>query len=148
MSVRFGGGNTISSNSIFDNTGLGIDLLPLGVTLNDPGDGDTGANNLQNFPDLTSASVSNRGTTIEGTLDSTPDSTFTLEFFWNNTCDPSGFGEAETFIDSRTVRTDGSGVASFRFTFSTRVFQGKLITATTTDPSGNTSEFSQCITVP
>ncbi|MBI3949052.1 MAG: hypothetical protein HY314_01150 [Acidobacteria bacterium] len=142
------GSITVSSNSIFGNTGLGIDLgAPLGVTPNDPGDGDSGANNLQNFPELTSASVSTRGTTIEGTLNSTPDTSFTLEFFWNNTCDPSGFGEGQSFIDSRVVRTDGGGVASFRFTFSTKVFQGKLITATATDPSGNTSKFSRCMTV-
>ena len=46
--------NTIRSNSIFGNGGLGIDLGASGITPNDPltsdMDSDTGANNLQNFP--------------------------------------------------------------------------------------------------
>jgi parallel beta-helix repeat protein len=47
-------GNRILGNSIFSNADLGIDLEHDGPTDNDPGD--TGANSLQNFPLLTSAS--------------------------------------------------------------------------------------------
>src|SRR5262249_34664587 len=45
-----GTGNLFRSNSIFSNAGLGIDLGADGVTPNDPGDPDGGANDLQNFP--------------------------------------------------------------------------------------------------
>ncbi len=48
--VENGTGNAILGNSIFSNGELGIDLGADGVTPNDVGDGDSGANNLQNFP--------------------------------------------------------------------------------------------------
>ena len=143
--VESGTGNTILSNSIFSNVGLGIDLVRDGVTANDLGDGDTGANDLQNFPVL--ASVYKGSTIIEGTLNSTPSTTFTLAFFSNSACDPSGHGEGESLLGSTMVTTDGSGDASFLVTFSTTLPTGTVITATATDPGNNTSEFSQCATV-
>src|SRR5215204_4174522 len=54
-------GNSIRGNSMFLN-GFGIDLGSNGVLPNDSCDADTGANNLQNYPVLTSASRA--GTTI------------------------------------------------------------------------------------
>jgi parallel beta-helix repeat protein len=148
--ITVGTGNTILSNSIYSNTSLGIDLVPDGgeppgtVTPNDPGDGDIGGNNVQNFPVLTSAVSEPTQTTIDGTLNSTPNTDFTLQFFFNNDCDPSNYGEGENLLGSRPVTTDGSGNASFTFIFSTSVPVGDFITSTATDPGNNTSEFSQC----
>ena len=62
-------GNAIRGNSIFNNFGIGIDLNSVGTTANDASDPDTGPNNIQNFPVLTSAET-NGG--IVGTLNSTP----------------------------------------------------------------------------
>ena len=140
--------NSILSNSIFSNTNLGINLKPVnsdGVTANDLGDPDTGANNLQNFPEVTSASSIPSGTTIEGSLNSTPSTIFTLQFFSNPACDtPSGHGEGETFLGSASVTTDSTGNVSFSATVPGSAPIGQVVTATATDPAGNTSEFSSC----
>src|SRR5204862_3097308 len=76
-----GTGNRIRANSIFSNTGLGIDLNSNGVTANDVGDADSGANNLQNFPVITSAVLASGAVTINGTLNSAAATTFDLDFF-------------------------------------------------------------------
>jgi hypothetical protein len=147
IAVEFGTGNSILTNSIDSNGGLGIDLLPLiGVTPNDPGDGDSGSNNLQNFPVLTSAVVGGSVATIVGSLNSTPNTGFRLEYFASATADPSGYGEGQQFLGSSNVSTDSSGNISFSVTFPIPVTLGWAVTATATDSGGNTSEFSQSIT--
>jgi hypothetical protein len=139
-------GNLVQGNFIFSNAGLGIDLGGDGMTPNDGGDGDTGANNLQNFPVLTSA-TSGSSITIEGTLNSTANTEFRLEFFSNTACDPSGYGEGETFLGSTNVTTNGSGNVNFVANFPVTVPAGQFITSTATDPNNNTSEFSACLQV-
>ena len=148
-------GNSIHSNiAAFGNDGLGIDLNGSGnesdptdgVTPNDPGDPDDGGNRLQNFPVLTSVLSSGGSTIIAGTLNSMPNTTFSLEFFSNTGCDPSGNGEGETFIGSAPVTTNASGNASFTVTVPVNI-GCKSVTATATDPAGNTSEFSVCLHV-
>jgi hypothetical protein len=137
-------GNAILSNSIFGNARLGIDLGDDGVTLNTPGSPHTGANNLESFPVLDEAvSFTGVSTVIQGSLNSDPDSTFTLQFFENPSADPSGYGQGQTLIGTTTVTTDSSGNASFQASFPVVVAAGDAISATATDPIGDTSEFSQ-----
>ena len=140
--VNTGTGHAILGNSIRDNGDIGIDIQPFGPTANDAGDTDSGANELQNFPVLVSAVTSGATTTLQGTLNSTANTTFRLEFFANTGCDRSGRGEGQTFAGFADVTTDGAGNA----TFSRTVSGGGIFTATATDPSGNTSEFSTCLT--
>ncbi|HZM87895.1 MAG TPA: HYR domain-containing protein [Blastocatellia bacterium] len=148
VAISGGTGNLIGANSIFSNTRLGIDLNDdILVTPNDNCDSDLGANQLQNFPVLTSASSSGGNTTIVGTLNSASLTTFTIEFFSSSACDPSGNGEGQSFIGATTVPTSNSCVASINATFPVAVPAGSVITATATDPLNNTSEFSQCFTV-
>jgi len=140
--------NSIRRNAIFSSSGLGIALgLDGGVTPNDAGDGDTGPNNLQNFPVLTSAVSLGGNTTIQGTLNSTASTQFSVDLYANNACDSSGNGEGQNFITSTTVTTNGSGDASFTLTVPSNTVVGQFITATATDPDGNTSEFSACATL-
>ena len=141
-------GDEILSNSIFGNNHLGIDLGGDGVTLNSPGSPHTGANLLQSFPVLTNAvAFTGLSTVIVGSLNSDPSTTFTLQFFSNPTADPSGYGQGQTLIGTTTVTTDASGNASFQASFPVVVTAGYAISATATDPSGNTSEFAQDVSV-
>ena len=50
ITVLSGTGNQILGNRVFDNAGLGIDIDNAGVTGNDTGDPDAGANQRQNYP--------------------------------------------------------------------------------------------------
>ncbi|HEV8609880.1 MAG TPA: right-handed parallel beta-helix repeat-containing protein [Thermoanaerobaculia bacterium] len=136
--------NSILGNSIRDNGSLGIDLGSDGVSPNDAGDGDGGPNFLQNFPVLSSANVKSGQTTISGTLNRSPKASFRVEFFSSDACDPSGFGEGANFLGSANVTIDMSGNASFAVTLSVESSAGQVVTATATDPNGNTSEFSAC----
>jgi uncharacterized repeat protein (TIGR01451 family) len=138
---------SILGNSIYDNSiQLGINLgFPQAVTPNDAGDADTGANDLQNFPVITSATIGGGNVALSGTLNSTPNTTFRVEFFGNPACSTSGFGEGKHFLGSRNVTTDGSGNVAFGpATFALPVGD-TVFTATATDPAGNTSEFSACL---
>lgn len=154
--IKAGGtGNNLVNNHIYGNTGLGIDLTasavssdgPDGVTANDAGDGDSGPNNLQNYPALTSAFVDATTIVISGTLNSAASTDYQLQFFASAACDPSGNGEGDTVLPARTVTTDAGGNATFSFTLNVAVAKTQFITATATDPQGNTSEFSACIPV-
>ena len=135
-------GNSVRGNSIFSNGSLGIDLDTAGVTLNDAGDADTGGNNLQNYPLITSVSIATNNATITGTLNSTPNTTFRLEFFSDGERDAAGFGEGKTMLGFTNVTTNASGNASFNLTFALPNPAELAIAATSTDPLGNTSEFS------
>jgi hypothetical protein len=135
--------NSILRNSIFSNAGLGIDLVggtenAAGATANDPGDADSGANGLQNFPVLASAKTGGGKTTISGNLNSAPNRTFTVQFFSN----PSGTDEGKKFIGQKSVTTGSDGKGTFTFVPDQTVSTGQRITATVTNAEGNTSEFS------
>jgi uncharacterized repeat protein (TIGR01451 family)/CSLREA domain-containing protein len=138
-------GNAILGNSVFANGCLGIDLGPPGVTENDAGDTDTGSNDLQNFPVITRVTVDGGETTIEGTLNSVPDSTYHVELFRNSGCDSSHFGEGETFLGSTSVPTGPGGDGSFTVTYPVALGPTEVVTSTATDARNNTSEFSECL---
>lgn len=138
---------TIQGNSITGNALLGINnSAPDVVTPNDPGDGDSGPNDLQNFPVITAATLSGGNLTVSGTLNSTAGATFRVELFSSQACDTSGFGEGATFLGAVDVTTDGSGNGSFGPAVLAIPAGQPVITATATNPAGHTSEFSSCVT--
>jgi uncharacterized repeat protein (TIGR01451 family) len=121
--------NPVRLNSIFGNGGLGI---------NHTFDG----NNNQAAPVLTAATSSAGSTTLSGTLASSPNTTFDLDFYGNAACDLSGAGEGQFTRGSLSITTDANGNATFSHQTSGPV--GEFVTATATASNGNTSEFSAC----
>ena len=129
---------------------MGIDIGPDGVTSNDPGDVDTGANNLQNFPVLTAAFIGGEDFQITGTVNFYRLTNFEVHFYSNSSCDSSGNGEGQTWMGSTVIAYNASGVVNF--TVSTigddiRTPQtpvGSFVTATVLQGDSN-SEFSACI---
>ncbi len=138
-----GTGNAIRLNSIFSSTGVGISLGGGGVILNTPGGPHTGPNDLQNYPVITQVTSAGGTTTVTGTFNSTPSTTFALDFYTLSSVNASGYGEGRYVLGSGSVSTDSSGNASFSFAFNTPASGTQFVTATATDPGGNTSEFSQ-----
>jgi CSLREA domain-containing protein len=142
------GRTEVGENSIFNNGQLGIDIGTANVVdANDAGDGDTGSgNNLQNRPVIDSAVSMGCSMLVNGSLNSTPSSSFIIRLFSSTTPDPSGFGEGETYIGTTTVTTNAAGNASFSFnTLGSPI--GSYITATATATNGDTSEFSNALVV-
>jgi hypothetical protein len=145
-----GSQNYFYGNSIYSNTGLGIDLKDDGVTANDANDADAGANGLQNFPTITQV-ITNAGShvRIQGTINSTANTNLTLHFYSSTSADASGFDEGRTYLGSVNVTTDASGNATwFQQINGVSVAAGSYITATATSTaaSGGTSEFSAAVT--
>ena len=136
-------GNRFQENNIFGSGALGIDLGADGVTPNDAGDIDTGANNLQNFPVITTQTESAGITTVAGSLNGFSNTSYTIEFFDNVAPDPSGHGEGQFYLDSLLVMTDGTGAATFSHNLS-GTYRWVSTTATLIPSSGSpeTSEFS------
>lgn len=151
----------IFDNAIFSNAGLGIDLGNNGVTANDPLDADSGANLRQNFPVLSSSSVLSivpdgdfspaTLLSVSGTFNSTPNSTFTLQFFFGSGCDASGhqfIGAIPLPLGSMAVTTNAIGNAAYSFSFDFPSGKSSgFVNSSATDVSGNTSEFSTCLEV-
>ena len=96
---------------------------------------------------LTDVVSSGASTLVSGSLNSTPNSAFRIEFYSNFVCDASGFGEGELYFGSTDVTTDRNGDALFFRSHPISVKPGKAVTATATDAAGNTSE-SRCVGKP
>ncbi len=138
--------NAIRGNFIFNNY-MGIHLFgsyfyPY-VTPNDDGDGDTGPNNLQNFPIITNAFGYGAKTVIQGTLNSAANRSFFVDVYRNFQPDLNigGYGEGRFYAGTASVTTDANGNAGFSITNNNGNYTGQYFAATATSVGGDTSEF-------
>ncbi len=131
-------GNRISSNSIYCNRKIGIDLNDDGVSLNDINDVDEGANRQINVPTILTAEMSGGVAIIQGTMDRRDDDArYTLEVFRYRGND-SRTAQGSLFLGSMIPGGNGN----WAFTSSGVLMEGDSIVATLIDAAGNTSEFS------
>ncbi|MEK6322314.1 MAG: FG-GAP-like repeat-containing protein [Acidobacteriota bacterium] len=154
------------SNLIHDNSLLGIDLGPTGVTRNPFNSIKDGANRLQNFPDVASAELVSNSTgqqgalaaatpsiTVAGTLSATPNTAYTIQFFFGSSCNSGQghqfIGTIPVLLGTTLVTTDGSGITNYNVSLplTATATSGGFVNATATDPVGNTSELSGCTQV-
>jgi hypothetical protein len=131
--VSSGNGNTIEHNSIYangpSNTGPGIVVSP-------------GANNNLSAPAISTATLNSNTLTVTGTFNAlAANVSYLLEFFDN----PAGDPEGKVHLGDLTVTPTSTGTQSFTFTVSAKA--ATFITATLTDASGDTSAFSNGVTV-
>jgi hypothetical protein len=155
--IAFNGGDGVSSsgsasafvvlgNSIFLNDGLGFDRGDNGPDAN-------GTTLTRNAPALTSATARGSVTTVSGTLQQNHSTavSYTVQFFSNDACDPSGSGEGRTFVGQTTVQITNNGPVNFTADISPAVAGGSFVTAlavgqsTTTAGLLTASEFSACV---
>ncbi|GAA4671793.1 hypothetical protein Prum_074810 [Phytohabitans rumicis] len=152
VTIDAGTNNAVTGNSIFDNAGLGIDLIPVNVTANDGApDSDAGPNDLQNHPVIFTAVTTPVATTITWSVDTMPLTQYRVEFFANGACDGSGHGEGRKFLGATLATTDANGKAA-GITQTANTFAGASVVATATlvpggTVLGSTSEFSACLLV-
>jgi hypothetical protein len=124
-------GDRVLANAIDANGGLGIDLVS--------------ANNAQAAP-VVSQAWSSTATYVAGTLTAAPSTVYRIDLFGSPSCDGSGAGEGRTPLANLSLQTAANGVAALQ-TVVTALPLGSVVTATATDPVGNTSEFSLCRSV-
>jgi hypothetical protein len=146
--VETGLGNSVLGNSIHSNGQEPIDLYPIFVNQNDALDADLGVNGHQNHPLITSAKIASLTLQVSAVLDSAPERDYRVEFFVNKRCGTEGAndGDGQTYVGSAQAATDAAGHAALSFAV-LNPLAGGFVTATATDPDGNTSEFAPCVPV-
>jgi hypothetical protein len=132
--------NRLSSNFIYANHGIGIDLNGDGPSANDQL---MDMDGIQNYPILDSVTL-NSGSShhMIGHFHSMPNMVFDVQTFVSESGDPTHFGEGEAPLFAFQVQTDTEGNVGWSMDFDALLPPGRYVTATAINPDGTTSEFS------
>jgi Right handed beta helix region len=123
--------NTVRGNSITGNSGAGIALY-------------NSANLSAASPNLVGATLTT-SLAITGGLAGSPNTTYHLDFYAGPP--PQSAAQARTYLGARDVVTGFGGTVNFATSLPAIVPAGQIITATATDPGGNTSALSPGVAV-
>ena len=135
--------NRLTHNLIYNNYDLAIDLEPRGVTDNDVGDGDSGPNDLLNYPEIDSVYM-NADSTFSVYGRAAGDAVVELYLAHpagdqTRPADSSGHGEAYGYVGVDTADVSGH----FTYIVSKLVSQFSVISCIAVDTLENTSEFAE-----
>ncbi len=137
--------NTLSENSIYDNSLMGIDIFPEGPNANDVDDVDSGPNEMMNYPIIWTPEYIPwaQQLTIAGSFQMIGMADgIVVEVFEAAPDSLINCGEAKRFIGRTLCSTMGEWLITVPWTEA-----GTVITATATSISGSTSEFAPNVTV-
>ncbi|QDT11539.1 right-handed parallel beta-helix repeat-containing protein [Planctomycetes bacterium K23_9] len=133
--------NSVFRSNVAGNGGLDIDLGAAGVNANDVGDGDTGANELQNSPEITEVmGLGNGDLEVSYCVDADPTAVaypIWVEVYFDDGSEKR-YVKRAVFLESDFTAGEAS----------TTIFNGvarlgeSVVVATATDADRNTSEFS------
>ena len=141
--------NPIVANSIYGNA-LEIDLNGFTFGYNDPAS--TAPNRGLNYPAISNAYGGTASGLVTGFLFSS-NGGYTIDLFSSPTCDASGYGGGENFLGTYDISSISNATPGHNgyvlFSLGIRPtlgasLAGQVITATVSDDTGNTSEFSNC----
>jgi titin len=141
VAFNFGGGilldnvnttnNVVRGNSVFSNINTGLALYD-------------GANLSAAAPALSTAAVS-INTSASGSLTGRANTVYHVDFYANPA--PASTAQAMTYLGYRDINTGAGGSTSFAVSLGALIPPGRVITATSTDPAGNTSALSYGVAV-
>ena len=150
IEIFLGLDDPMTGNSVHDNTGLGIDLAPLGSTANDVLDGDAGSDDVLNYPVIRSAVPAGTGTQIGwAVVRGLANTAMQLEFFASDAC-VAGDREGARPLGTVVTTTDAAGNARGTVVVPGGAATGEGITGTATllpVPVSPSSELSACVAV-
>lgn len=146
----------INVNEFYSNGDLAIDLNNDGVSLNVNVDKEQSANYGINYPIIGSAfynEVDEKLTVYSSVIDVPFSDTYFLDYFYNESCDDSGYGEAQFYLETIPLFIDESGVVDDSAIISLPSLDidrldGIYITATHSSKFAGTSELSKCFYLP
>jgi Astacin (Peptidase family M12A) len=124
-------GNSIRGNSLFGNSTGGLDLI-------------SGAN-LSAAPPTLSTAVVTTNTVVIGNLTGLPSTTFHVDFYLSPP--PQAQAQAAIYLGAQDIATSSGGSVNFSADVPCSVPIARIVTATATDPTGNTSFLSAGVTV-
>ncbi len=134
-------GNVMRGNSMFNNGGASAN----GLAIDWSADGPTTVSEPR-FPTLLSAAGQHL-TMITGTLNGLNSTAYTLDFYGNTAPDASPYGEGRRWLGATIITTGAGGAVNFSVGLTNAFASGGFLSATTTDASGNTSEFALAIPI-